>query len=208
MLVCVPRSRFHLSLARLGKTPLDQDEIDLLQSELRQSTLRLNDTSAKTWKYPFADNRKKVGVPNKVFIFESSQGNKEYFYQDLAMFLEFDRARLPPLDNTTYRSGNGLNNLEKSKKAAADKGKSVDICLPQYDVIRKELLPISYTLGQWLKQYLIPASHQRNDLTIPNITAFESIVESYARDPCQNRLVRNDDDGEYYLAEKENATSD
>ncbi len=208
MHACVPRSRFHLSLARLGKTPLDQDEIDLLQSESRQSALRLNDTSAKPREYPFANNREKAGVPNEVFIFESSQGKEEYFYQDLAMFLEFDRARLPALDNTIYRSGNGLNSLQRSKMASADKGNSVDICLPQFDVIRKELLPISYTLGQWLKKYLIPASHQRNDLTIPNVTAFESIVETFARDPCQNRLVRNDDDGEYYLAEKGNGTSE
>ena len=76
----------------------------------------------------------------------------------------------------------------------------MDICLPEYDHVRKELLPISYTLGEWLLKYLIPASHQREDLVIPNVTAFESIAQGFKADPCEGRLVRNEADGEYYLA--------
>jgi len=101
--VCVARSRFHLSLARLGKTPLDQTERDLLQSELYQTKLRRNDTSTILRKYPV---KNKEGVPNKVFLFESGQGKEEYFYKELAEFVNIDPSMLPPIN---FKTGNGLN---------------------------------------------------------------------------------------------------
>eukprot|EP00531_Pseudo-nitzschia_arenysensis_P019158 CAMPEP_0116121522 /NCGR_PEP_ID=MMETSP0329-20121206/3741_1 /TAXON_ID=697910 /ORGANISM="Pseudo-nitzschia arenysensis, Strain B593" /LENGTH=320 /DNA_ID=CAMNT_0003615339 /DNA_START=517 /DNA_END=1479 /DNA_ORIENTATION=- len=202
MKVCAARARFHLSLARLGKTPLDNDEIELLQSEIRQSQIRFNDTSTNTKAYPFAGGNDKAGVPNNVFLFESSQGKHEYFYQELANFVRIDRDTLPRLDNSTYRSGNGLNNQRISDLHAQDAENTFDICSPQWDDVRKELLPMSYTLGQWLLNYLIPESRKRDDLLVPNVTAFESIVKTFGRDPCQDRLVRNETDGEYYLKEK------
>lgn len=202
MKVCAARGRFHLSLAKLGKTPLGNDEIDLLQSELHQSAIRFKDTSTNKKKYPFADDGDKAGVPNSVFLFESSQGRHEYFYQELANFVEIDRGRLPPLSSSTYRSGNGLNNNLKSNLHQQDTENVFDICSPQWDDVRKEILPMSYTLGQWILKYLIPESRKRDDLVIPNVTAFESIVETFGRDPCQGRLIRNDTDGEYYIAKR------
>lgn len=110
-----------------------------------------------------------------------------------------DRTMWAPLDATTYRKGLGLN-VKSKHDLWKDKGQEhlLDIRLPQFDYVRKELLPISYTLGQWLTNYLIPASHQRDDLVIPNSAAFESIATGFLMDPC-DRLVRNDTDGEYYL---------
>ena len=107
-----------------------------------------------------------------------------------------DRAWLPEIN---YRSGSGLNNKGNQIKQS-EKG-TFDICLPEFDDVRKELLPIAYTLKEWLLRYLAPASLQRDDLVIPNVTHFVEIVESFGRDPCSDRLVRNENDGEYYLAE-------
>jgi hypothetical protein len=194
---CVARSRFHLSLAKLGKTPLDLHERDLLQSELYQAKRRRNDTSTTLRNYPIGDDREKIGVPNNVFLFESTQGKNEYFYEELAKFLRIDRARFPPLN---YKSGSGLN--MKQNQIFQRKEETFDICLPEFDYVRKELLPISYTLKEWLLRYLVPSSHQRNDLVIPNVTAFVDIVDDFGKDPCNDRLVRNENDGEYYLAEK------
>jgi len=59
-------------------------------------------------------------------------------------------------------------------------------------------MPISYVLGTWLLQYMIPASYERDDLVIPNAQSFATIVEGFLKDPCDDRLVRNEEDGEYY----------
>lgn len=194
--VCVARARFHLSLARLGKTPLDEDERELLKSELFQARRRRNETSKRLRKSPVKD--KEDGVPNKVFLFESSQGKEEYFYKDLAQFVNIDRRKLPPVK---YKTGNGINGVKTEARQKATE--LFDVCSPKYDHVRKELLPISYTLGTWLLQYLIPASYERDDLVIPNAQNFTNLVEKFLRDPCDDRLVRNEDDGEYYLVSKE-----
>jgi len=193
---CVARSRFHLSLARMGKTPLDLNERDLLRSEVYQAKRRRNDTSTHLEEYPIGNDPQKIGIPNKVFVFESTQGKNEYFYEELAKFVRIDRAQLPEIN---YRSGSGLNN--NKKQIEQSEKETFDICLPEFDYVRKELLPIAYTLKEWLLRYLIPASLQRDDLVIPNVTHFAEIVESFGRDPCSDRLVRNENDGEYYLAE-------
>lgn len=198
VITCVARSRFHLSLARMGKTPLDLNERDLLRSEVYQAKRRRNDTSINLKDYPIQDNPEKIGVPNKVFVFESTQGKNEYFYEELAKFVRIDRARLPALN---YRSGSGLNNNSTKNQNKQNAKGTFDICLPEFDYVRKELLPIAYTLKEWLLRYLAPASLQRDDLVIPNVTHFVEIVESFGRDPCNDRLVRNENDGEYYLAE-------
>jgi hypothetical protein len=199
-------------LAKLGKTALDPTEIALLSSELFQARARLNNASGTLSSSPlswsqlekppeFLKNRslKSVGVPNDVFLFESSQGRNEYFYEDIAGFLGIERSLLPPLNNDTYKSGNGLN--KKSNAKNQDQNVEIfNICLPEFDYVRKELMPIAYTLQQWLLKYLIPAARKRDDLVIPGIDTFERIVaETFGTDPCvEHPLVRNETDGEYY----------
>ena len=215
-LYCVARARFQLPLARLGKTPLDEEEQDLLRSELIQSQRRIEQkddpaaaaAAANTTK---ADNNNKINyksiwevpiekrkpIPNHVFLFETTQGKEEYLYDELADFVGIDRSYMPPL-NVTFRSG-------------IRRPHSVDLCDPAYDGIRKELMPISYSLSEWLLKYLVPASLVREDLVIPTNKNknndnnndgkdFVSIVKGYAEDPCKgpNRLIRNAVDGEYY----------
>lgn len=197
--LCVARGRFHLSLVRLGKTPLDSGELKLLKSELFQAKRRRNNTSPILYRFPLDDDSHNIGVPNNVFLYESSQGKEEYFYQDLADFVGIDRSRLPPLDKKTHRTGIGLND-EKNTKLLKKADKTFDICSAEYDFLRQELLPISYTLREWLLRYMIPASKHRKDLVIPNTDTFVNIIERFGEDPC-DRLVRSDADGEYYLKE-------
>ena len=114
--------------------------------------------------------------------------------------MRVDRAKLPPLDDRTHQSHGGLNidrNIQHRDQVA--KTDLLDICRPEFDHVRKELLPIAYTLQQWLLRYVVPASREREDLTIPNADAFVDIVRGFGRDPCgDDRLVRNVSDGEYY----------
>jgi len=198
-LVCVARSRFYLSLARLGKTLLGPDERHLLTTELYQSKRRMNVTSKKLNSFPIQSTTnntsgdKMIGVQNNVFLFDSNQGKNEYLYQELAQFLKIDFDKLPSIDAVYKTKWSGNNKTSENEDRLV-----FDICLPQYEHVRKELMPISYTLGRWLLDYFIPASYTRNDVTIPNVTAFKEIVHGYLQDPCNNTLVRNVTDGEYY----------
>ena len=90
-LVCVARSPFHLSLARLGKTLLGPEERDLLSAELYQSQRRFNNTSAKLNKFPTPMNNTNTsifGIPNNIFLFDSSQGKEDTFMKNLPILFK------------------------------------------------------------------------------------------------------------------------
>lgn len=184
--------------ARLGKTPMQKEERDLLAEELYQARRRRNEPTDKLKGYPIPDNPgSDFGVPNQIFLFDSTQGKEEYLYQELAEFVRIDRNQLPALEGNYHSrwSKDSSNHTHPSKKAGDF---AFDVCLPEFDFIRKEILPISYTPGRWLLDYFIPASLERDDITIPNVTAFREIVQTYLTDPCDDALVRNETDGEYY----------
>ena len=197
MKLCSARGRFYLPLARLGKTALQKDERGLLAEELYQARRRRNEPSDKLRNFPLPDNpASNIGIPNQIFLFDSTQGKEEYLYEQLAEFVRIDRNRLPSLEGNYHSrwSRDSSNSTHPSKKAGDF---ALDLCLPEFDFIRKELLPISYTLGRWLLDFFVPASVERDDITIPNLTAFREIVQTYLKDPCDNGMVRNEINGEY-----------
>lgn len=190
--LCVPRARFHLPLARMGKTARGQEEQDLLVSDIKMGKRRRNDTSKM--QFPI---RLDEEIRNPVFLYASSQPEEEYFWQELAKFIRIDRKDLPESHDYKVR-GVGLNTKNETLLQLQKSRGMFDICDPQYDFLRKELLPIGFTLQEWLRKYFLPAVRERKDIVIPNIEEFEQIIMSFQRDPCDNRLVRNETDGEYY----------
>ena len=165
LLVCVARSRFHLPLARMGKTVRDKEEQDLLISEILQTKKRMNDTSITL--FPIQLEEKEI--LNPVFLYESSQPQEEYFWQSLSEFVRINRTDLP--EDQGYRMGNGLN-TDNKEILKQQKEILFDICEPKYDYVRQELMPIAYTLQKWLRTYFIPASKSRDDVFIPNVYVF------------------------------------
>jgi len=163
-----------------------------------------------------------VAVPNPIFFYEIGQMSKEYFWRDMSEFLEFPRSALPEEKPKAYVNGTSASKTffnEKQTEAARKQADNVsfDICLEEYDKLRRMLLSISHTLHEWLTTYFVPAAaatlassssrsafqqSSENVLTdkilIPNVTHFLELIDSYRKDPC-NRLVRNDTDGMYYL---------
>jgi len=143
-----------------------------------------------------------ITIPNHILLYESSQPQEEYFWQSLSEFIRINRTDLPTSENMAWTMGKGLNTNDTTKiEKMKEIQKAFDICDAKYDYLRQELMPIAYTLQQWLNLYFIPASKVRDDVTIPNVEKFEEIVEAYQRDPC-NRLIRNQTDGEYYVDPK------
>ena len=144
----------------MGKTARGKEEQELLVSEIIQAKKRIHDNSATLFPIQMEN------ISNHIFLYESGQPKEEYFWQQLAEFVRINRTDLP--EDQGYRMGNGLNTdnvkvLEKQKKTL------FDICEPQYDRLRQDLMPIAYTLQKWLRQYFIPASKVRDDVVIPNV---------------------------------------
>lgn len=78
-LYCVARSRFHLSLARLGKTPLDTTERALLAPKDGDG----------------GDNIKPKDIRNKIFLYEQTELNQEDVWQTLARLLQYPPGTIP-----------------------------------------------------------------------------------------------------------------
>lgn len=172
---CVARARFHLHLASLGKTNLTHEERQWLG---HQDDIDGGNRLFENWK-----------IKNPVFLYDQTQLSEDYLWKDLAAFMG-----LSNLPNSYRKNSHGRNRTIIQKP---------DLCHPKYDVFRaKELMPYSYQLSIWLKQYLLPsvrspaesnvvvAGFHHNEATSTGdlATPFEAIVESYKIDPCQ-RLV-------------------
>ena len=200
-LYCLHRARFHLPLARLGKTALSHTE--------RTHYLAPQDADGGT-------NVLNFNVSNPIFVYDLQQmGNSTQngFWDDLAHFLG-----VSSIPNEDYHSSHGLSSSSTKK----NKDRSLTLCHDRHDYFRSLLMGYSYELSMWLQLYFIPVvtstdpTIQRTDVTIAGMTPtttttsggggrrveeFQTIVESYKYDPCE-RLIRRPADGKYVLKEK------
>ena len=173
-LFCTQRGRFQLALARLGKTNLTNTERQLLAP---------NDAYG-------GRNLPNHHVVNTVLVYDSSQLRHDYFWKELASFLE-----VPEIQNAHYQASK-LNRTSQS----------INICDAKFDKLRKGMMPHAYDLYQWLDQYFVPASLTRSDVDIANVTHFRQIIKGYAEDPC-GRLARDANTGDWNIPNSSSSSS-
>jgi hypothetical protein len=166
---CMDRARFHLPLARLGKTSLTDIERTLL--------------APLDW-----DGGERVvsnDIRNPVFLYEQTQLRDDALWKDLAVNLG-----VPEIKNNRRYSSNG----GKGKTEGL-----IDICDSEFDNFRCTMMLFSYDLSVWLLDYFIPVAknESRPDVVIGQIDSFIDKVKDYKLDPCR-RLVRLDN-GTYVL---------
>lgn len=174
-LYCVHRSRFHLKLAQMGKTPLSDDERKLLAP---------ND-------YDGGDKVKNQEIRNSVFLYETSDMKEDDVWEELGRYLDYPGGAIPH-DRRQSARGN-LKNAEEHDL------NTIDICDAEYDKLRKQMMPYAYEMSKWICDYFVPLAEDetRDDVWVANPDRFCSIVRDYANDPC-DRLVRMEN-GEYEL---------
>jgi len=160
-LFCVGRARFHLPLARLGKTPLTDAERALLAP---------NDSDG-------GSNIESNRVRNQIFIYEQTELNEEDVWEELARYLQYPERAIP---HDLYVSSHGSN-----KKGSNSTPHTINICDSKYDDLRGLMMPYAYEMSQWICTYFVAAP----DVVVANHTRFCSIVRNYANDPC-GRLIR------------------
>jgi len=159
-LFCTSRARFHVALARLGKTPMGDAERSLLAPNDFDGGLSVQS----------------MNIRNPVFLYESSQIGDDVLWEDLADFLSY-AGEIP--HNKFVGSHGPQRSEEMIKKVEARK---IDICEPTYDNFRKELMPYAWQMSRWICDYFVPSG----DVRVTE--GFCSIVRDYENDPC-GRLV-------------------
>lgn len=165
-LLCIYRSQFHTALARLGKTPLSDEERQYLAPDQFYGGKQLEN----------------FNVSNPIFVYELSQMKDESFWDELADFLD-----IPAIPNDKYHGSHGHDRKWGDKYM-------LDICDPQYDNLRKLMMPISYELFLWLDRFFRPVAldPSRRDVKVPNADKFFEKVGEFSKDPC-GRLERQED---------------
>ena len=151
------RSRFHISLSKLGKTPLSEDEKLLLKPGFVKSNVQKSNTT--------------------IFIYDVDQlnndDNVQPFRAELQRFLDLDRElpELPHVVPGANRTGVALKKVTKLK---------IDICQERYDNLRNVLLENGKQAQEWILKYFI----ESDDVTVPLKNIFIDIVKNWANDPC------------------------
>jgi len=158
--VCAYRARFHMHLARFGKTPLNTtEELDLLSGE-----------------------RDLVGgrsVPNKIMLIHVEQmadkdkKRSSQLLEDLRTYLNLPFP-LPPLKHE-------IPSRVKAKKLLAPRTK-INICDEQHKAIRRVLLQTGQSASKWIEQYFMGS----DDVFVSSPDNFKKILASWKVDPCKN----------------------
>jgi len=173
-LFCLNRARFHLGLAELGKTPLDEAERELIPPELKVSDGNM--------------------IRNKIFLYDMEQlgdmntTRRERLWSDLGDFIGYPDT----IPHDKYKSSHGRGG------ARAERAR-INICDKRYDPIRAQLLVHGHQMSQWICPYFVK---QGKDVYVSSQDYLCLLVEKYAEDPC-GKLVRMDN-GTYMSAEGSN----
>eukprot|EP00977_Amphora_coffeiformis_P010974 scaffold2614_cov132-Amphora_coffeaeformis.AAC.1 len=165
--VCTFRSRYHLFMANLGKTPLSNQERALFGKHNRIV--------------------KPTPTPVPVFLYEVTQlsdtdpTREMQLLQDLQDFLQLEQ----PLDRMLwFKPG-----IVHSNEAVAQylETKKIDICDKRYDGVRKELLQNGREAAKWMRDYFIKSP----DVVVSSPDYFVNhVLAAWEVDPCIAR--RND----------------
>jgi hypothetical protein len=169
--VCTDNANFHVHLAMLGKTNLTALERVLFETN---STM-----SRRVPRRP----KNQMHLPNPVFLYDVSQLDgsnvdvSESVRRSMQDYLGLQQP-LPELESAR----------SSSTSSSSSKGPSVhntlDICLPEHESLRKQLLQIAWHASEWITTYFLPLS----DVTVPAPEQFRSVLlNDWRRDPCETR---------------------
>jgi hypothetical protein len=169
-LICMHRSRLHLSLAQIGKTLLDDVERQLLAPDDEDGGEKLINHRTR----------------NPIFLYELSQISEDYMWDELASTL-----KVPNIPHDIHKG----NNIHRTPSEFR-----INICDAQYDDFRAAIMPHAYNMSTWFCDYFVPVAkdESRNDVIMANPDRVSEIVKGYRNDPC-HRLIRMDN-GTYVKA--------
>jgi hypothetical protein len=157
---------FHLYLSRLGKTnqTTDPDEWALLKGFYLPDEMHMAPAPYR---------------PHKVFFLEMSQladkneSRSERLRTDLQEFLGLRQPFSPVVH---------VRPMKKNTEAAKKEKIQMDICRPQHDALRVELMRIARAASVWIRRYFLESS----DVTVSSREFLEQSLSTWMLDPCAN----------------------
>jgi hypothetical protein len=167
--VCTDNANFHVHLAMLGKTNLTALERVLFPTS----------NSTRVPRNPVHQRH----LPNPVFLYDVSQLDgkdadvSESVRRAMQDYLGLQQPLpvLAPAGSDTSRSASEQMTSHKMR---------LDICLPEHDALRQQLLQIAWQASEWITTYFLPLS----DVTVPAPDHFRSVLlNDWRRDPCDTR---------------------
>merc|ERR1711865_136823 len=170
--VCMQRGRFHLWLAKMGKTSLTDPELQLLAPQDADGGYENRSTVATHQ------------LKNPVFLYAQTELRERYVWNELAEYLE-----VPYVSSTRE-----MTSINKSTR------NGIDICEDKFNAFRAKFMPIAYNMSRWLIEYLLLVARDktRPDVVIPGVDRFEKVVADYREDPC-GKLTRLQGSGTYVM---------
>lgn len=170
---CVHKSRFHLGLAKLGKTDLSDDERQLLAPDDPDGGADL----------------KNENIRNPIFLYDNSELGEDYFWESVAQYLGVDN-----FAHSDQEAIVRLQNLEMMEDV-----QSLDFCNAKYHDFRAKMMEYSHQMGEWLQKYFIPLAldHNRQDVAVANPRKFYLLAEQYKQDPCG--ILKRNSQGKFEL---------
>jgi len=167
--VCTDRANFQRNFGNFGKTPMNTT------AEMR--LLRI----------PREKQQYLSEIPNPIFVYDTSQIYQEQFRIDLQRFVGLD-AELVAAANVS----------DSSSSSSSQKKQVLDICLPRYRNLRRELVDIGTRASSWMREYFL----KMPSVYVSNRTQFESILETWQFDPCEGKRGNDEDVDEEVAAEE------
>jgi hypothetical protein len=164
--VCTHRAGFHVQLARLGKTPRNNGELDLMPSCTHRDLRRFKFTG-------------------RVFLYELQQLNESnetraiMFRRDLKTFL-YLKEELPPM--VWHRSGH---KIKTSKRLRELNAKTLNICDPEHNSLRKVLMTHAINASKWIRLHFLPVS----DVHVSSPVYFYELRRNWSVDPCAKKAT-------------------
>lgn len=174
--VSTAKGEFHAMLAEVGKTPLDTtDEWELLQP----------------WLLPYnALEIRKNRLSNPIFFLEMSQmaddnqTRAQQFAHDLESFLGLPQGALPPPLHVRP-------NTDRVKPKVDVNSLKVDICAPEYDLVKDEMMKIARSASHWFRHYFLASP----DVVVSSPDYLDELLRDWMNDPCEKKEQQSSPEG-------------
>jgi hypothetical protein len=172
--VCTDRARFHAALARLGKTPMEDDaEIALLfglrydeQLQKIQLIQQTNDTDQNLNSPGHRRKLRQNGLLNQVLLYELSQIHDEAASKELS---------------TSIQQYLGISeNFPAISPYEHKKRRAIDICHEEQEEVRRVLVEHGADARVWVQEYFL----KNPSVSVSSPMSFHRKLDNWGVDPC------------------------
>ena len=166
--VCTDRGRLHAALARLGKTPmLENEELSLLYGQdIIQATHSNTDMITSSTQDHRRLSVQPGGLANEIFLYEVRQIH--------------DKQSSKQLSKNIQQYLGIQEEFPEIQSYKQNKTRAINICNGEHDKPRKVLVEHASSASIWIQKYFLGSS----DVTVSDPNVFHHLLNDWSVDPC------------------------